>query len=51
MFTGMFEVKGRWCVAIRAPSESDTVGVSAYKRPHPSLSFHFFSPSAPCFDS
>lgn len=26
----MFEVKGRWCVAIRALSKTDTVGVSAY---------------------
>lgn len=53
VFTGMFEVKGRWCVPIRALSKTDTVGVSdshRMKSPHPSLSFHFFFPSAVCFD-
>lgn len=30
MFTGVFEVEVRWCVAIRALSKTDTVGVSAY---------------------
>lgn len=30
VFTGMFEVEGRWCVLIRALSKTDTVGVSAY---------------------